>query len=60
MYFIKNGKKVKYNPPIITQKHNGNFSSHVKEKNTHGKFPPWVFILLGLIASFIFISYFSL
>lgn len=53
MYFIKNGKKVKYNPQTIPQKPKENFSLTVKEKykNGNGKnCPSWVFIVLGVIA----------
>ena len=36
MYFIKNGKKVKYNPQTIPQKPKENFSLTVKEKYKNG------------------------
>lgn len=50
MYFIKNGKKVKYVPPIH-QKPKDNFFPIVKEThNNVKKCPLWVFTVLGTMA----------
>jgi len=45
MYFIKNGKKVKYNSQPIPQRPNENGDGE--------KCPSWVFGVLGLIAALI-------
>ena len=52
MYFIKKGKKEKYIPDSHGY-HKENFVDTQHKENNDKKCPSWVFIFLGILASFI-------